>query len=110
MNRIAATILTFEALVVLLAPPVAVNVSDVTTSTAWLAGGALALMCIVGAATVRQGRLGYVIGSVAQVAAIAAGFVVPAMFVLGALFALMWFVLLRIGPQVERAKAAREDG
>ena len=108
MSRVAATILTFESIVILLAVPVAVNVSDVRTSTAWLAAGALVLMCVVAAGTLRRGRLGYVLGSVAQVAVVLAGFVVPVMFVLGGLFALIWFILMRIGPEVERAKAARE--
>ena len=109
MNRIAATLLSIEAVVVALAVPVAINISDVGTGVAWLAGGGVALTCIAGAATVRRGRPGYVIGTIAQVGAIAIGFVVPTMFVLGAIFALLWFMLLRIGPEVERAKAARES-
>ncbi|WP_026876484.1 DUF4233 domain-containing protein [Jiangella gansuensis] len=108
MNRIAATILSVEAFVVILAVPVAINISDVSTGTAWLAGIGVALLCIAGAGMVRRGRPGYVVGSAAQVAALATGIVVPAMLVLGGIFALMWFVLLRIGPEVERAKAERE--
>jgi hypothetical protein len=107
MNRIAATILSIEAIVVLLAVPVALNVSDVSSGTAWLFGGAVAAGCVVGAATVRRGRVGYLIGSLAQLAAIAMGLLVPLMFVLGGIFALMWFLLLRIGPDVERSKVAR---
>lgn len=107
MNRIAATILSIEAIVVLLAVPVALNISDVSTGTAWLLGGGVATACVVGAATVRRGRLGYVIGTLVQVAAIAMGVVVTLMFVLGPIFAFMWFVLLRIGPEVERAKIQR---
>ncbi|TDE00052.1 DUF4233 domain-containing protein [Jiangella asiatica] len=101
-------ILSVEALVVLLAVPVAINVSDVGTGAAWLGGGAVAVLCVLGAGMVRRGRPGYVVGSVAQVAALATGIVVPAMLVLAGIFALMWFVLLRIGPEVERVKAARE--
>ncbi|MGH8826101.1 MAG: DUF4233 domain-containing protein [Jiangellaceae bacterium] len=107
MNRIAVTILSIEAIVVLLAVPVALNVSDVSSGIAWLSGGAVAAACVVGAATVRRGRVGYLIGSLAQLAAIAMGFLVTLMFVLGGIFALMWFLLLRIGPDVERSKVAR---
>lgn len=110
MNRVAATILGVEALVVLLAIPAVLNLTDVSTGSAWLFGGGVALACIVGAGTVRRGRVGYVIGTLAQVAAIAMGFVVPAMFVLGGIFALLWFTLLKIGPDVERARLAREGG
>lgn len=104
MSRVAAAILSIEAVVVLLAIPVALNISDVSAAAAWLSAGAVALLCVGGAATVRRGRSGYVTGSIAQVAAIGVGFVAPAMFVLGGIFALMWFTLLRIGPAVERAK------
>lgn len=108
MNRIAAAILSTQMIVVLLAIPVAINIADIDRVAAWLAGGGIALLCVLGAATVRRGRPGYVLGTAAQVGSIAAGIVVPAMLILGGVFALMWFVLLRIGPQVEREKAARE--
>lgn len=107
MNRIAMTLLSMEALVVLLAAPVVLKATDVSTGTAWLAVGGVALLCVAGAGMVRRGRIGYVIGSLAQLAAIAMGFMVPVMFVLGGVFALMWLVLLKIGPEVERAKAAQ---
>lgn len=107
MNRIAATILSMEALVVLLAVPVAINLSDVSSGAAWAVAGAVAVLCVVAAATVRRGRAGYVVGHAAQVLAIGAGFVVPAMFALGGIFALLWVVLLRIGPEVEAAQEAR---
>lgn len=109
MSRIAATILTMEALVIVFAVPVAINLSDVSTGAAWAAGGGVAVLCFIAAATVRRGRVGYHIGHIVQVLAIASGFVVPAMFALGGIFALLWVVLLRIGPEVERAQAQRQS-
>ena len=108
MNRIAATLLVLEAIVVILAIPVAVVVGDVEPAVAIPAGLGIGLLCVASAGLVRRGRLGYVLGSVSQVAAIATGFVVPAMFFLGGLFALLWVVLLRIGPEVDQARAAGE--
>lgn len=108
MNRIAATILVMEAIVVALAVPVALNVSDIATTPGWVAAAVVALLCIVGAGTVRRGRPGYVIGSVAQVGAVGIGFILPLMFVLGGIFAAMWFVLLRIGPGVEERAAGQQ--
>ena len=105
MSRIAATLLVLETVVVMLAIPVAIAVGDVEPAVAISAGVGIGLLCVVSAALVRRGRPGYVLGSVAQVAAIATGFVVPVMFFLGGLFALLWVVLLRIGPDVERARA-----
>jgi hypothetical protein len=106
MNRIAATLLVLEAVVVMLAIPVAVVVGDLEPAVAIPAGLGIALLCVASAGMVRRGRPGYVLGSVSQVAAIATGFVVPVMFFLGGLFALLWVVLLRIGPEVDRARAA----
>jgi hypothetical protein len=106
MNRVAATLLVLETVVVMLAIPVAVVVSDLEPAVAIPAGLGLGVLCVVAAGLLRRGRLGYVLGSLAQVAAIATGFVVPAMFFLGGLFALLWVVLLRIGPDVDRARAA----
>jgi hypothetical protein len=101
MSRIAATLLTIEVIVVALAVPVAVNVSEVSAGRAWLVAGSVIVLCIAGAATARRGRVGYVIGTAAQVAALGMGFIVTAMFFIGAVFAALWLTLMRIGPKVE---------
>ena len=108
MNRIAATVLVVEAIVIGLAIPVAIGVSDVAASTAVPVGLAVVVACVVAAALVRRGAAGYYLGSVLQVVAIAFGLVVPVMFVLGGIFALLWFLTLRLGREVERADAARK--
>lgn len=108
MNRVAATLLTLEAVVIMLAIPVAVAVADVEPRIAVPVGVGVGLACLVAAAMVRRTKAGYVLGSVLQLAAIGSGFIVPVMFFLGGLFALLWIVLLRIGPDVDRARAARE--
>ncbi|HEX6337334.1 MAG TPA: DUF4233 domain-containing protein [Jiangellaceae bacterium] len=105
MNRVAATLLVLEAVVVMLAIPVAVVVSDVEPAVAIPAGLGIGVLCVAAAGLLRRGRVGYVLGSLVQVAATATGFVVPVMFFLGGLFALLWVVLLRIGPDVDRARA-----
>ncbi|WP_166353131.1 DUF4233 domain-containing protein [Phytoactinopolyspora limicola] len=110
MNRIASSILTFEVIVVALVVPVAVNLGGVNTTFGVVSAGVVAALCILGAATVRRGRVGYVIGSAAQVGAVGMGFVIPMMFILGSIFAAMWVVLLRIGPEVERRGAERVEG
>ncbi|MGH8776905.1 MAG: DUF4233 domain-containing protein [Jiangellaceae bacterium] len=104
MNRIAATVLSIEAVVIALAIPVAVGVSDVDAGTAVPGGLAVAVACVVTAALLRRGRFAYYVGSVLQVVAVALGFVVPIMFVLGAIFALLWFLTLRLGHEVEAAR------
>lgn len=109
MSRVAATLLALEAIVIMLAIPVAVVVADVDAPVAVPVGLGVGLACFVAAALVRRTKVGYVLGSVLQVVAILAGFIVPVMFFLGGLFALLWVVLLRIGPDVDRAKAEKHD-
>lgn len=110
MSRIAATLLSLEAVVLLLAIPVAVVVSEVEPGIAVPLSVAVAVALLVAAALLRRGKAGYVLGSVLQVVVIAAGFAVTVMFFLGGLFALLWLVLLRIGPDVEQAGAADDGG
>ena len=45
---------------------------------------------------------------VLQVLIIATGFIVPAMFFLGVVFAIMWFYAIRVGRQGDAIKAARQ--
>ena len=106
MRGIAAAVLTLEAIVIGLAIPVAVSVSDVDARVAVPAGLGLAVLCLVAAGLLRR-PVGYRLGWMVQVAAVALGFVVPAMFFLGALFGFLWFMALRLGSEVEATKARR---
>ncbi|MGH8824295.1 MAG: DUF4233 domain-containing protein [Jiangellaceae bacterium] len=107
MSRIAATVLVAEAIVIGLAIPVAVGVSDVDPSTAVPVGVVLVVAYVAAAALVRRGSVGYHLGSALQAVAVGIGVVVPVMFVLGGIFALLWFLTLRLGRAVERAEAGR---
>jgi hypothetical protein len=107
MRGVAAAVLTFEAIVVLLAVPVAITVADVDTGPALAVGIGIAVACVLVAGSLRR-PWGYTAGWVVQAATVATGLVVPAMFALGGLFALLWFLTLRLGRQVEAAQAARE--
>jgi hypothetical protein len=106
VRGLAAAVLTFEAIVIGLAIPVAVAVAELDPSVAVPAGLGLALLCLVTAGLLRR-PLGYRLGWAIQVAAVALGFVIPAMFFLGGLFAFLWFMALRLGGEVEAARARR---
>ncbi len=73
--------------------------SDVPSGTALAVGGGLALACVLASGALR-GKYGIFLGSALQVLVIATGFVVPAMFFMGALFAALWVAALRIGTMV----------
>jgi hypothetical protein len=109
MNRIAAMVLSVEALVIALAIPVAVSISDVDASVAIPVGLAIALAGVLVAAFLRRGKVAYYLGSALQVVVVALGFVVPIMFALGGIFALLWFLTLWLGRKVEAAQAARGE-
>src|SRR5689334_3850795 len=99
MRRLCATVLIFEAIVIGLAIPVAITIEHEPHAAAGVAGGVLAAIAVVLAAVAGRPGQGWALaaGSVLQVAVIAAGIVVPAMFVLGAIFAALWAVAIWLG-------------
>jgi len=99
-----AAILALEAVVLGLTTPVMINLADVPWRTACAVGLGLCVACLVLAGLLRS-EAAYVVGWVIQVAAIALGFVVPMMFVLGALFALLWGTAYFLGRKIERERA-----
>ena len=106
-----AAVLCLEAITIALATPVMVSVSGVDLATALWLGIGLAVLCLLLAGMLR-GEWAYALGWVLQVAAIAMGFVVPMMFVLGAIFAALWGGAYFLGIKIEREQAeyaAMED-
>lgn len=99
-----AAILSLEAIVLGLTTPVMINLADVRWRTAFSVGLGLCVACLLLAGLLRW-EAAYVAGWVIQVAAIALGFVVPMMFVLGAIFALLWGTAYFLGRKIERERA-----
>ena len=99
-----AAVLCLEAITIALATPVMVSVSGVSLGTALWLGLGLAVLCLLLAGMLR-GEWAYGVGWVLQVAAIAMGFVVPMMFVLGAIFAALWGTAYFLGLKIERERA-----
>lgn len=109
MRGVAAAVLTFEAIVVALATPVAIQISGVDPAVAVPTFLGVALAGVVTAGLLRW-SWGYALGWVVQVLVVALGAVVPTMLILGGLFAFLWFMALRLGRQVERAQEQRGRG
>jgi hypothetical protein len=95
-RRLTSSVLAMEVVVFWLAIIVAVIQDHVSVAAALPVGGALAVGCIVIAGMIRR-PWAYVAGGVLQVLAIACGFVVPVMFVIGGIFAVLWVVCIRLG-------------
>ncbi len=109
MRRLCATVLIMEAIVIALAIPVAITVEHASRGPAGLAGGVLAVAAVVLAVLAARGPLRLVLagGSLLQVLVLAAGVVVSAMYVLGAVFALLWGTGIWLGHRFGPVPGAR---
>jgi Protein of unknown function (DUF4233) len=99
VRRLCATVLIFEVVVIWLAIPVAINIAHAKPGPAAVVGGALALAALVIAALVGRPGQGWTLvgGTVLQVAVIATGVVVPAMYGLGVIFGALWLTAIWLG-------------
>ena len=98
VKRLCATVLIMEAVVLGLAIPVAIRIEHARPSSVSLALGVAAGLAVLFAAAARTAvRLTLVGGSLLQVFAIVSGVIVPVMFFLGALFALLWLLGIWLG-------------
>jgi hypothetical protein len=102
---LGASVLIFEAIVVGLALPAALASTDADPAVVgwWFGGAAVAGVVIVG---LLRYPVGYLLGSLLQVVVIAAGFVLPVMFFMGGVFALLWVLALYFGRKAEAVRAA----
>jgi hypothetical protein len=100
-----AAILSLEAIVLGLTTPVMINLADVPVRTALAVGLGLCVACLLLAGLLRW-EAAYAVGWLLQVVAIALGFVVTVMFVLGVIFALLWGTAYFLGRKIERERAA----
>ena len=100
-----AAVLCLEAITLGLTTPVMITISDVRPGTALTVGLGLAVVCLLLAGMLRA-EWAYRAGYAVQVAAIALGVVVPVMFGLGALFAVLWATADLLGRKIERERAA----
>jgi 4-diphosphocytidyl-2C-methyl-D-erythritol kinase len=104
VKRLCATVLIMEAIVVALAIPVAIQIDHLVPSSAGLTGGIAAVAAVVLAGLARRLLpVTLVGGSLLQIFAIASGTVVPVMYFLGGIFAVLWTVGIWLGYHAEHA-------
>lgn len=112
-----AAILCLQGIVLGLTTPVLVTIADVSVGVSLAIGLGLTVVCFLLAGMLRR-EWAYGAGWLVQVASLALGFVIPLMFVLGVIFALLWGTADFLGRKIERERAAaftafdaaREDG
>jgi hypothetical protein len=92
LRQLCGTVLIMEAVVIGLAIPVAIVMEHLRHGVAGGVGGGLAVCALVLGGLVGRPGMGWALwaGTVLQALVIAAGVVVPAMYVLGVIFAALW--------------------
>ncbi len=107
-RRLAAVVVAFQVIVVLLGGLVAyalASAQQASVQTAYLwVGGLLALLCIVTAGTMRR-PWGVAIGWAVQIASLVSAVVVPLMFVVGLIFGALWITALVQGAKMDQLTA-----
>lgn len=101
----ASAILTLEAIVLGLTAPVLIRIAHVSPSRALPIALGLCLACILTAGMLKR-PWAYGLGWAIQYAAIALGFLVTTMFVLGAIFWLLWWGALALSRKIDRERVA----
>jgi hypothetical protein len=105
-RMMCASVLAFECIVLGLVTPVLIRVESISSGAALGIGLGLAAAAVLIAALLRY-EVMYVAGFALQVAAVALGFVVPVMFVLGLIFGALWTTAYVLGRRIEQQQAAR---
>ena len=103
-----AAVLSLEAVTLGLTTPVMITVVDVEVGKALATGLGLAVACLLVAGMLRN-EWAYLLGWVLQLGAIGLGLVIPLMFFLGGLFALLWGTAYFLGRKIERERAERVE-
>ena len=102
LRRLLSSVLVFEAVILILAIPVAVTIQHLHHGEAFGVGGGLALVAVLLAGFIGRGRWVLVVGTVLQLAIIAAGVEIPALYVLGVIFCALWFGGIYLAGKLEQ--------
>ncbi|GAB2834747.1 DUF4233 domain-containing protein [Streptomyces chlorus] len=104
MRTLCASTLIGEFFVIGFAGLVAMKDPDLATGTVWtVCGIAMFLSVALCGVITRPG--GIALGWALQIVLIVSGVVVPMMFILGALFAVLWWASVHYGRKIDEAKA-----
>jgi hypothetical protein len=110
MRQLCGTVLMMEAIILGLAIAPAIVLEHADRPLAGGIGGALAVCALLLSGVVGRPRMGWALkaGTVLQVAVIAAGIVVPVMYVLGAIFAALWVTGIWLARRHEAPRPAAQ--
>ncbi|AEM87229.1 DUF4233 domain-containing protein [Streptomyces violaceusniger] len=104
MRTLCASTLIGEFFVIGFAGLVAMKTSGLSTGTVWTVSGIAMVLCVLLCGMLsRPGAVQ--IGWALQIGLVLSGFVVTTMFVLGVVFAALWWASVHFGRKVDEAKA-----
>lgn len=110
MKVLGSSVLATEAIVVFLALLVASGTGSIASQwTSVIVGLVLAAVLIASIGVLRR-PWGAWWGSIMQVVVVAIGFWVPMMFIVGGIFAVLWFFAVKLGTRVDRLRADASGG
>ena len=111
IRRLCGTVLIMEAVVIGLAILPAIVLEHANRPLAGGIGGGLAVCALLLSGLVGRPGMGWALkaGTVLQVLVIAAGIVVPAMYVLGVIFAALWVTGIWLARRYETPNAVGPD-
>lgn len=107
MRVVLVMTLAFEGIVAGLAIPVMILVTATPAWLAGLAGGAVAALALVASALIRRPSVGYPLGWLTQLAALALGVLTTGMLAMGLLFWALWAISFLLGRRLEAQRAPR---
>jgi hypothetical protein len=104
VRTLCSSTLIGEFFVIAFAGLVAMKDPDLSMAAVWTVSGIAMFLCLVLCGLVTRPG-GIALGWALQIALVAAGFVVPTMFFMGAVFAALWWASVHYGRKIDEAKA-----
>ncbi|MDP2014704.1 MAG: DUF4233 domain-containing protein [Actinomycetota bacterium] len=105
MKILCSAVLSLEAIAVFLAiPVVATNGTVQNTALVVALGLLLTVLLFLAVGTLRR-SWGLTLGWLLQIPVLAIGFLAPAMFIVGGVFLILWYVAIQQGSRVDAIKA-----
>ncbi|MYZ37608.1 MULTISPECIES: DUF4233 domain-containing protein [unclassified Streptomyces] len=104
MRTLCASTLIAEIFVIGFAGLVAMKSDDLAVGTVWTVCGVAMVLCLLLCGMITRPG-GVQLGWALQIALVASGVAVPAMFALGAIFAALWWASVHYGRAIDQAKA-----
>jgi hypothetical protein len=105
-RSLCAAMLCLQAVVLFLTGVVTIGMTDIGAGASLGLGLGLAVLCVLAAGLLRS-PVGYGLGWLVQVVSIGLGFVVPVMFFVGVVFAVLWGTAYVLGVRIDQEKAER---